>query len=107
MQCNKFLWYKNNAFIIFRYNPIYNIKVNHLDKDTIYKFYRAMQNFTKIIQDPENIYWIGLKPNQVLIFDNYRLLHGRSAIKGYNRVLISAYISRDDWLLSCSKLNVA
>ena len=65
-----------------------------------------MQNFTRILQDPLNEIYIGLKPNQVLIFDNHRLLHGRSAFKGKNRVLISAYISRDDWNLSCSKFSL-
>ena len=65
-----------------------------------------MQNFTRLIQDPKNQIHMGLKSNQALIFDNYRLLHGRLAFKGNDRMLINAYISRDDWLLNCSRLGL-
>lgn len=41
----------------------------------------------------------------MLMFDNFRLMHGRSAFKG-NRALVTAYLSRDDWLSKASVLNV-
>ena len=77
-----------------------------MNKTQISKFYRAMQNLIRIVQDPKNEYWISLNPDKVLIFDNYRLLHGRSAINGGPRVLMSSYINRDDFLIRCSKFKL-
>ena len=71
--------------------------MDHLSKNEIVDFYRALKRFIQILDNPENKFWIGLEPDQVLIFDNFRLLHGRSEFKG-NRVLITTYISRDEWI---------
>lgn len=81
------------------------MNLNHLNKEQMEKFYKAMQNLVKIIQNPKNEHWIGLKTDQVLVFDNFRLLHGRSAING-KRTLVTAYCSRDDWVLKCSQLDI-
>ena len=74
----------------------------HLNQDQLQHYYRAIKNFIKIIRDPKNEFWISLKEDQVIIFDNFRLLHGRSEIDGF-RTLATAYLSRDDYL---SKLAV-
>lgn len=66
------------------------------------RFYRALENFSKIVQSEENEIWLSLRQDQVLILDNFRLLHGRSSVNG-NRTLVSVYLSRDDYL---SKLKV-
>ena len=72
--------------------------------DKIDDFYKSLQSFSRIIQNPKNEYWISLRPDQVIIFDNYRLLHGRSAING-KRTLVTCYISQDEFRLKLSKLN--
>ncbi|KAJ9151572.1 Trimethyllysine dioxygenase [Coniochaeta hoffmannii] len=41
--------------------------------------------------------WIQLEPGRVLIFDNWRVLHGRSAFTGIRRIC-GAYINRDDYI---------
>ncbi len=86
-----------------RFNPYHKINLNHLSYDQIGQYYRAVKNFARIVQDASNEHWIGLRPDQVLVFDNFRLLHGRSAFKGH-RILVTSYLSRDDWL---SKAEVA
>ncbi|CAF0766806.1 unnamed protein product [Brachionus calyciflorus] len=85
-----------------RFNPYHKINLDHLSYQDITGFYKAMRKFTQIIQNKSNELWIGLREDQVLLFDNFRLLHGRASFKG-NRKLITVYLSRDDWL---SKLNV-
>jgi trimethyllysine dioxygenase len=40
-----------------------------------------------------------LKPGEMLVFDNWRLLHGRGAFKG-KRKMTGAYINREDYLSS-------
>jgi trimethyllysine dioxygenase len=70
-------------------------------------YYSAIKKFSKVLRDPNNEYWIDLNEDQVLIFDNFRLLHGRSQIKG-NRTLVTAYLSRDDYqskLSVCNNIN--
>ena len=61
------------------------------------EFYQAVKEFIMIMEDKKNCVWIGLEQNQVVIFDNFRLLHGRSEFKG-NRTLITTYMPRDEWL---------
>lgn len=73
------------------------MNLTHLSHDEIGRYYKAIKNLAKIIENKQNELWIGLKPSQILIFDNFRLLHGRSGFKGH-RELITSYISRDDWL---------
>ena len=72
------------------------MNLNHLESDQILDFYRALKEFTNIIEDKSNHIWIGLKPDQVIIFDNFRLLHGRSSFQG-DRQLITTYMPRDEW----------
>lgn len=80
-----------------RFNPYHKVNLTHLSYDEIKQYYRAIKNLTKIVRDTNNEYWIGLNPDQILLFDNFRLLHGRSAFTGA-RTLVTAYLSRDDWL---------
>ncbi|KAK1833334.1 trimethyllysine dioxygenase [Podospora conica] len=53
----------------------------------------------------EREYWVRLEPGTVLIFDNWRVLHGRSAFTGKRRVC-GGYISRDDWVSRWRMLNL-
>ena len=54
------------------------------------------------VENPANHLWLSLEPNQVLIFDNFRMLHGRNGFKG-NRTLVTSYMPHDEWL---SKANI-
>lgn len=84
-----------------RYNPYYKANLTHLTKDEIISYYKAIQKFGKIIQDPDNYVEFSLRPDQVIVFNNHRLLHGRTAFEG-NRALVTSYISKDDWLTKAS-----
>jgi trimethyllysine dioxygenase len=70
--------------------------LNHLTTTEIERFFRAIQNFSRIIHDPANELWLSLQEDEVIMFDNFRLLHGRSAVTG-QRTLVTAYISKDDY----------
>jgi trimethyllysine dioxygenase len=80
-----------------RFNAYDTLNVTHLEAEEIVRFYSALKDFLQILDSKANQIWIPLMQNQILVFDNFRLLHGRSQFKG-NRSLITAYISRDDWL---------
>ncbi|KAL2760874.1 hypothetical protein ACRALDRAFT_1045986 [Sodiomyces alcalophilus JCM 7366] len=61
------------------------------------QWYAAAQKWDSIIRRPDVEYWMQLKPGQVLIFDNWRVMHGRSAFEGRRR-MCGAYINRDDFI---------
>ncbi|KAI1639674.1 hypothetical protein F4809DRAFT_70081 [Biscogniauxia mediterranea] len=51
-------------------------------------------------------YWFQLRPGEILIFDNWRVLHGRSAFTGVRR-MCGGYINRDDFISRWRNTNYA
>lgn len=50
------------------------------------KWYDAARKFDALLKKKENEYWEQLQPGTVLIFDNWRVLHGRAAFTGKRRI---------------------
>ena len=96
------------AFPIFNHEPrsgiLYQIRYNnndrsvidHLHPDEIEPFYDALRKWNAILKDKRNEYWVQLEPKKVVIIDNWRVLHGRSAFSGY-RKMVGAYLGWDDY----------
>ncbi|KAI1097004.1 hypothetical protein F5B19DRAFT_15825 [Rostrohypoxylon terebratum] len=61
------------------------------------EWYRAAAKWSSILRREYMEYWFQLKPGNLLIFDNWRVLHGRSAFTGVRRIC-GAYINRDDFI---------
>lgn len=67
-------------------------------------FYGAVQAWRSALSEAKWSLWLDLKPGTLLIFDNHRVLHGRSAVHpASGRVLAGCYHSTEDWK---SKLRV-
>ncbi|GAA6003766.1 hypothetical protein JCM10207_003588 [Rhodosporidiobolus poonsookiae] len=60
------------------------------------RWYTAARAFEKILRSDEAQLWTPMEPGTAVIFDNHRVLHGRSAFSGSRR-LCGAYISGDDY----------
>ncbi|KAJ4994091.1 trimethyllysine dioxygenase [Stagonosporopsis vannaccii] len=60
-------------------------------------WYDAARKFDALLKKKQNEYWEQLVPGRVLIFDNWRVLHGRSSFTGKRRIC-GGYINRDDWM---------
>ncbi|KAK4570247.1 hypothetical protein LTR86_002327 [Recurvomyces mirabilis] len=60
-------------------------------------WYNAAAKFDAMLNDRKNQYWFQLKPGRMLIFDNWRCLHGRAAFTGKRR-MCGGYINRDDFV---------
>jgi trimethyllysine dioxygenase len=58
-------------------------------------FYRALGQFNRLVNDPALEIEFRLEPGTVLLFDNWRTLHGRRAYQGYRR-LCGAYLNKED-----------
>jgi trimethyllysine dioxygenase len=70
--------------------------------EEIGRWYDAARKWADILRRRE--YWEQLKPGKPLIFDNWRVLHGRSAFTG-NRRMCGGYINRDDYISRFKLLN--
>ena len=67
-----------------------------LPDDQMRAFYRALKAF-EMQANSERLQWRHpLRPGEVLLFDNWRTLHGRAAYRGERR-LCGAYLNREDF----------
>ncbi|CAM1508193.1 Fc.00g050410.m01.CDS01 [Cosmosporella sp. VM-42] len=60
-------------------------------------WYKAAAKWNEILRRKTSEYWFQLEPGRVVIFDNWRVLHGRSAFEGVRRIC-GGYIPRDDFV---------
>jgi trimethyllysine dioxygenase len=67
-----------------------------LENDQMSKFYEAYKIFHNLANDSSRQFELILDPGKVLTFDNWRLLHARSAFTGY-RQLCGGYHNREDF----------
>ena len=70
----------------------------------LHNWYEAAGIFDGMLNDVKNQYWFQLKPGRMLLFDNWRVLHGRAAFTGKRR-MCGGYINRDDWVSRFRTLN--
>jgi trimethyllysine dioxygenase len=73
-----------------------------LDSSTMARFYRALRSFERYANDPAMQWRHTLLPGEMIIFDNWRLLHGRKSFTG-QRGMTGCYINREDFE-SCIRL---
>lgn len=84
---------------------VYRVRWNNDDRGVVpyvkgrrpEEWYEAARKWDEILRRKENECWIQLVPGRVLVFDNWRVLHGRSAFTGIRRIC-GAYINRDDYV---------
>ncbi|KAF4972062.1 hypothetical protein FSARC_1280 [Fusarium sarcochroum] len=84
------------------YGVINRIRWNNDDRGIVTPYdanqwYRAARQWNEILRRPSSEYWFQLTPGRVVIFDNWRVMHGRSAFEGVRRIC-GAYIPRDDFV---------
>ncbi|RDL39362.1 Trimethyllysine dioxygenase [Venustampulla echinocandica] len=61
------------------------------------KWYAAARKWNDILNRKDIEYWAQLEPGRPLIFDNWRVLHGRSAFTGKRRIC-GGYVNHDDYI---------
>lgn len=80
----------------FSFNLIDRALMPAMAPDKMLEFYEDLRTLSAEIQSPANEWWFKLRPGTVVIFDNWRLLHGRSAYTG-RRQLCGCYVSRTEF----------
>ena len=74
-------------------------------KDLTLKFYKAIRKFDLLANSKEYQWRYVLKPGELLIFNNWRILHGRGSFKG-KRKISGCYINKEDFDSSCRTHNI-
>ncbi|KAJ1716407.1 trimethyllysine dioxygenase TmlH [Aspergillus flavus] len=94
---------------IFRIHPqfnyLYQIRWNNYDRaakkdwslEQQNRWYNAARHFNDIVTREKMQIWTQLEPGTALIFDNWRMLHGRSEFTGKRR-MCGGYINSDDFV---------
>jgi trimethyllysine dioxygenase len=67
-----------------------------LPPDEMAAFYGALRAFEALANDPRLQWRRVLRPGQAVLFDNWRVLHGRAAYTGH-RHLAGGYVNREDY----------
>jgi trimethyllysine dioxygenase len=66
-----------------------------LDEVDMVEFYEAIRLFDEIANEPSMQWRHILRPGEALLFDNWRVLHGRAAFTG-DRRMCGGYLNRED-----------
>ncbi len=77
----------------------YDRDVMCLDQEKMDALYRGIRTVDSLFNDPGRQWRHTLQPGQALVFDNWRVLHGRTSYTG-GRKMTGAYVNRED-LDSC------
>ena len=79
------------------------VTFNNYDRDTMRladddmrALYAGIRRFDQLANDPAMQWRYTLAPGDMLVFDNWRVLHGRGAFSG-RRKMAGAYINREDF----------
>ncbi|CAJ0551919.1 Ff.00g058980.m01.CDS01 [Fusarium sp. VM40] len=83
-------------------NTPFRIRWNNDDRGVVNVFqaeqwYDAAQKWVEIVRHESNEFWFKLNPGRILIFNNWRIMHGRSAFQGTRRIC-GAYVPYDDFV---------
>eukprot|EP00057_Strongylocentrotus_purpuratus_P032980 XP_789628.3 PREDICTED: trimethyllysine dioxygenase, mitochondrial isoform X1 [Strongylocentrotus purpuratus] len=79
-----------------RFNPHDRSTLSYTSYEDAEKFYAAYRTFGRIIESPESKFLTKLQPGRMVVFDNWRLLHGRAGFTG-KRVMCGCYFNYDDF----------
>lgn len=89
---------KNGKLLQVTFNN-YDRDTRMLEEPNMTQLYDGIRYLDQTFNNPDYQWRHCLKPGEMLIFDNWRLLHGRAVFEG-KRKMAGAYVNREDYLSS-------
>ncbi|CAG9799120.1 unnamed protein product [Chironomus riparius] len=86
-----------NEVVQIRFNLYDRAPLNTLPRNQIRQFYKDLKILISELENSENRISFKLEPGTVLIFDNWRVLHGRHAYDG-KRTMTGCYVQRSEYM---------
>jgi trimethyllysine dioxygenase len=80
----------------FRYNTYDFAPLSYMDESGVSAFYHHNRVMCSLMRSNEFMTKVKLQEGEMVVIDNHRVCHGRTAFTGY-RNLVGCYIGRDDW----------
>ena len=80
----------------------YDRATTRLAEPQMTHLYSAIRYLDRLFNNPNYQWRHQLKPGEMLVFDNWRILHGRGGFEG-KRKMAGAYINREDFLSALRK----
>lgn len=84
---------ETNRLVQVSYN-CYDRAMFVLSPDESERFYRGVRRFHELAASPAQTFQYKIQPGEALLFDNWRLLHGRQSFSGY-RKFYGCYLDRE------------
>lgn len=78
-----------------RFNLYDRAPIKTVSSGKIREFYGDLKILTQEFENPDHRVSFSLKPGTVIIFDNWRVLHGRMAYEG-KRTMTGCYVARTE-----------
>ncbi|CCA73344.1 related to trimethyllysine hydroxylase [Serendipita indica DSM 11827] len=85
-----------NTLIQVRYANDHRSAMRNVEPGMMMDWYNALRHWNSCLTSSDSEYWVQLSPGTVVVVDNHRVLHGRSAFTGKRR-MCGAYVGLDDW----------
>ena len=87
--------------VVDEYGDVKQLRFNDCDRDPFpYSaspaLYRAWHNLSEIVKRKQNCVQFQLTPGNTLVFDNWRLMHARTAFNG-KRKIVGCYMNKEDF----------
>ncbi|GMM32852.1 hypothetical protein DASC09_001770 [Saccharomycopsis crataegensis] len=97
-------WNNSDRSVLKIPKSFYQMNSTAMNVDFVETFYKAISAFRELLHDDEQEMFYQLRPGQLLLFDNWRVLHSRTSFTGERR-MCGAYYSKDDFISRYKTLN--
>ncbi|XP_017048842.1 trimethyllysine dioxygenase, mitochondrial [Drosophila ficusphila] len=92
-------------FVQLRLNVYDRAVFDTIPQSEMGKFYESLRQLLRIVKDDEQQWIVKQSPGSIVLFDNWRVLHGRHAYTG-SRTMSGSYIQRTDFLSKARVLGI-
>lgn len=76
-----------------------------IPQEDMQEFYACFREYLKVVEDMENRWEFKLVPGTIVIFDNWRVYHGRKGYSGL-RTMTGCYVQRTDFMSKARVLGI-